>query len=110
MPIRSNPLQPNLHPLLRDRLHQRDVLLAASLECLPQVLGHRHDESSGMATYNENYDKRPSVRKIFEFFDSSPCPHLGLISHWLVSVKLHSHLVSGSLFFQGVHKNIFEIV
>ena len=31
-------------------------------------------------------------------------------AHWLVSVKFDSHLVSGSLFFQGVHKNIFEIV
>ena len=31
-------------------------------------------------------------------------------THWLVSVKFDSHLVSGSLFFQGVHKNIFETV
>ena len=52
----SHPFQPDLHSLLRHRLHQRDVVLAASLERLPQVLGHRHDESSGMAPYRENYN------------------------------------------------------
>ena len=86
-----------VHFLAKAQLHFLHILKWAQCHCVSFIVSRNNSASH-------------NIRSGDHLSSYSPKEGKRTVTHWLVSVKLHSHLVSGGLFFQGVHKSIFEIV